>query len=103
MADFQYNVGDIVIIRDWDDMVAEYGMTSNSLYITPDKLGFAPGMKSMCGNEYVICHRYIQPVKHKERYNLSGFEDRWVFSPGMFREDSDKPVDVDALRAILLQ
>lgn len=46
-----FNVGDKVIIRQWDDMEREFGLTGNA--INCDCL-FVPSMKSICGKVFTI-------------------------------------------------
>lgn len=102
-SDYRYDVGDTVRIREWDDMLAEYGLSRmGKLYITPDRIDFSDGMRGMCGREYEIVSRYIHPAKGCERYKLKG-EGFYVFSPGMFARDaSDEQIDVDAFLSIIL-
>lgn len=48
----KYNVGDRVVIREWDDMEKEYGLTFSSdinCHYT-----FAKGMRYLCGKEFTI-------------------------------------------------
>lgn len=48
-----FEVGDVVRIRAWDDMVIEYGLYHNSHIKTPNMVFMDP-MKGLCGKKYVI-------------------------------------------------
>lgn len=48
----KYNVGDRVVIREWDDMEEEYGLTFSS-DINCNCI-FAKGMRYLCGREFTI-------------------------------------------------
>lgn len=52
MADRNFQVGDFVRIRDWEDMKGEFGINSNGNI--PCNLTFMSYMKKYCGIEFVI-------------------------------------------------
>lgn len=47
------SVGEIVRIRQWDDMIQEFGTRGNRLGI-PCKGTFVPEMQKFCGKEYEV-------------------------------------------------
>ena len=47
----KYSIGAVVIVRDWDDMVQEFG-TVNDYINVPGR--FYEGMECLCGEELVI-------------------------------------------------
>ena len=47
-----FHVGDVVRIRDWDDMVAEFGIDRNG--DIPCRAHFVRGMRRLCGNVFTI-------------------------------------------------
>lgn len=49
---FHPQVGEVVRIRDWDDMAAEFGTTSCGDIRVP--FGFYPAMRKLCGIEFII-------------------------------------------------
>lgn len=50
-----FQIGDLVRVRDWDDMSVEYGPHNNSTFIqTPGNIFYIQNMKKFCGNVYVI-------------------------------------------------
>lgn len=48
-----YEIGDKVLIRDWDDMATEYGV-DDSGFIAVDNVCFTPAMKPFCGKVLTI-------------------------------------------------
>lgn len=55
----EYEIGDIVKIRDWDDMVAEFGTVRTFLdnVSINSEIRYSDGQKKYCGNEYKIDNR----------------------------------------------
>lgn len=50
-----YHVGDHVIVRQWDDMMEEFGSdTYGGIAVHPNKLSFVLGMKPFCGKEFIV-------------------------------------------------
>lgn len=49
----QYKVGDKVRIRQWDDMVAEFGTDADG-DIPIDEIFFSIEMRDLCGREFVV-------------------------------------------------
>lgn len=58
MTKRSFEVGDLVRVREWDDMVQEYGCSNyddgHYVIITPSQVSFVPDMQFMCGREFVI-------------------------------------------------
>ena len=50
----KFKVGDIVIIREWDDMKNEYGLDANGNICAGMGDVFTPSMKNKCGKTYKI-------------------------------------------------
>lgn len=83
-----YNVGDFVMIRDWDDMVNEYGAKNSSIDVP---FSFTSPMRRFCGKEFQIVYIEAGEYKGREasRYHLDGCAG-WIFSEEMFeREDNE--------------
>ena len=53
----KYIVGDKVVVRDWDDMVAEYGQNEDGSVKTPE-ISFSTDMKQYCGKTFTIINVY---------------------------------------------
>lgn len=52
---YKFKIGETVRVRDWDDMLAEYGPDGRSNYITtPGNIVFIQSMKKFCGNIYTV-------------------------------------------------
>lgn len=84
----RYEVGDKVLIRDWDDMVKEFGLDSDGdIRCVPY---FVAEMKKFCNKIITVCG-----VDVDGDYYTEGKE--WTFSrcmiAGKVVEESEKPVD----------
>lgn len=84
----RYEVGDKVLIRDWDDMVKEFGLDSDGdIRCTPC---FSTKMKKFCNKIITVCE-----VDKDGDYYIEG--ESWAFSRcmivGKVVEESEKPVD----------
>lgn len=83
----EFNVGDVVVIRDWDDMEAEYGLdTTNDI---PCRFTFTKDMKYLCGTEHVI--RRIND--NKRPFFEDDISDGWSISFDMLRHADDPCTD----------
>lgn len=84
----RYEVGDEVLIRDWDDMVREFGLDSDGDIRC--KPCFVTKMKKFCGKIITVC----EVDTHGYCY-IEG--ESWKFSrrmiAGKFVEESEKSVD----------
>lgn len=80
-----FKVGDIVVIRDWDDMKSEFGCTSNGHI--PCANSFVRDMKYLCGTRCRIS-KIENALKRVWLKSLSGESiERWAFSTDMIRHD----------------
>lgn len=100
-----FDIGDIVVIRDWDDMEAEFGLDGNG-YIAC-KYTFTRDMKYLCGLEYEVfgseerSRHWLKPHGHEKKV-----ESTWAISTDMLvlksEIENDLPsIDPDALSALL--
>ena len=71
-------VCDKVVVRDWYDMVAEYGEDQDG-YILMPRFAFTPSMKKYCGKTFTI----LDVKFSNAAYILSGQED----IPYMFTDE----------------
>ena len=82
----KYMVGDKVVVRDWDDMVAEYGEDQDG-YIQMPRFAFTPSMKKYCGKTFTI----LDVKFSNAAYILSGQEDiPYMFTDEMIYRVSEK-------------
>lgn len=51
-----YNIGDEVTIRQWDDMLSQYGSFSGELGIKTPYIIFSDSMKQYCGRSFKVKH-----------------------------------------------
>lgn len=107
-----FNVGDRVVIRDWDDMAAEFGGGEYSITIGETGVCFVSGMRELCGRELII--RSITPrIRHGGR--VVGYvvtftkQFDWTFVDGMlvsaddyFCRGMDDTVDPEGYLGILM-
>lgn len=84
----RYEVGDKVLIRDWDDMEKEFGLDSDG--DIDCKPCFTTGMKKFCNKIITVCE-----INWNGRYYTEG--ESWKFSrcmiAGKVVDESEKPVD----------
>ena len=64
-------VGDLVRIRDWDDMVDEFGIYEHHI---PCEDSFVPDMKEYCGLEFTITHIYGHDVEGHDTNFIVSFD-----------------------------
>ena len=83
----EFNVGDVVVIRDWDDMEAEYGLDKTN--DIPCRFTFTTDMKYLCGTEHVI--RRIDD--NKKLFFEDDMARGWSISFDMLRYADDLCVD----------
>ena len=52
MQEKDINIGDILLVRQWDDMVREFGTDANGYINT--RYGFRPDIKYLCGKQFCV-------------------------------------------------
>ena len=52
MRDEDIHMGDILLVRQWDDMVREFGTDANGYINT--RYGFRPDIKYLCGKQFRV-------------------------------------------------
>lgn len=52
MKDSEIHVGDVLQVREWDDMVSEFGTDANGYINT--RYGFRPDIKYLCGKQFRV-------------------------------------------------
>lgn len=73
MAESKYKVGDILRIRQWDDMLDEYGLISGSTSINVP-FSFSSEMRYLCGVVFTVksitqCGPYIRYCSYENTEN----------------------------------
>lgn len=86
-ADRNFKVGDRVVVRDWDDMIEEYGATEGGTIHC--RFGFTDTMRHLCGRTATVTDAYKGCIK-------VDFDDKsgdtiWSYSSDMFN-----PTDIPA-------
>ena len=76
----QYKIGDVVQIRQWDDMTKEFGVTDYGTIICGN-CGFPLEMKKYCGKRLIIVAISYSTNNY---YYLNGAP--WAFTSDMFEK-----------------
>lgn len=92
-----FEVGDEVVVRDWDDMAEEFGVDADGdIHIDDDCAYLVTSMRRYCMENAVVTR--ITYDGDYDYYYLDISGDEWVFSPGMLihADHSNEPqCDVD--------
>ena len=92
----KYKVGDVVRVKDFEDIVAESacGVDGEGDVYTRDDVYFVSNMRRYCGNQYVVRNAYSKYGEKAngalDRYNLEGVS-LWTFSNSMLCDASCTP------------
>lgn len=84
-ADRNFKVGDRVVVRDWDDMVAEYGVSKWG--DIPKDSQFTNSMKHLCGRTATVKrveNRINQRIIIKVDFDDKSGSTCWAYNPWMF-------------------
>ena len=91
-----FEVGDVVVIRDWDDMEDEFGPTDSAGDLpVGDHCYFTSGMRYLCGKEGIITGLDYNSIDDACRVDLNIDVDIWNISPGMLRRVDEGSHEVD--------
>lgn len=81
----KFKVGELVRIRQWDDMEKEFGVNDNGSIMC--HYYFADGMKHLCGKYAEIVSFAENGVKVKLKFfNCGGLNTSWVYSTDMIEK-----------------
>lgn len=90
-------VGDILKVREWSDMVAEYGENSfGDIYISSDTEYFLKNMSYLCGRVFTVKSINGRDIFSVEKIEITPIE-RWAITAGMLEPPPAalKPLDAD--------
>lgn len=87
----KYKVGDKVRVRQWDDMVKEFGYDGVDIYI--DNYYFVEEMKQYCGKTYEVCNADWFCYNLKTENEVLD----WSFTDGMLEDVSSLQIHADPL------
>ena len=86
-ADRNFKVGDRVVVRDWDDMVKEYGTTEiGSIHC---RFGFTDDMRHLCGRTATVTSADMDCIR--VNFDDKSGDTAWAYSSDMFN-----PIDITA-------
>lgn len=61
MQDTDINIGDVLKVRQWDDMAAEYDVVGTCIYISDDETPliacFSDDMRGLCGRKFTVSQK----------------------------------------------
>lgn len=88
-ADCEFEVGDVVTVRIWDELLAEYPRTEYGGIQVHPYVSFAGGMRDLCGKKFVISDITSEtdiPVRIFLRRRACDVTSdlSWTFTPEMF-------------------
>lgn len=98
---YKYVKGDIVVIRDWDDMVEEYGYEDDDEDSINCRFSFTSEMKPLCGEMATVVR--VSPSGGLDldfHHRKPGIRYGWNYSTDMVRlyeEDVDYDTDEESL------
>lgn len=107
------HVGDILRIRDWDDMVAEFGV--NSYGCVDSFPGFTPSMKYLCGETFTVANisptscggvvrlRSVEKLEAIRQSNIEWFISSVMVEPIEYDtpDESYEPISINELKGFL--
>ena len=107
MDDKRFHVGDKVIVRDWEDMAAEYEVDDDGDIVFPGDLPyFTTEMRQFCGQAFTVTKINEYDCLDDERYTMvldipeDDGGDWWSFCPEMLILADDllpeQEIEVDA-------
>lgn len=87
----EFEIGDLVRVRDWEDMAAEYGTKPGTTYINCPYWVFTDRMRDYCGMVFTVSEKV--PRVHTLCYNGSGNEHIPWRITGYMLEAAEIPAD----------
>lgn len=96
----RYSVGDIAVVREWDDMVNEFGYDGYDIPTDrpegEEPMSFVTGMRELCGKEFRIGK--VDPkgwyrLKSEENCFFETNPDFWCVSDNMLISEKDNNED----------
>lgn len=92
--------GDVVVFREWRDMVEEFEVDDDGdIYIEDDFLSFTTEMSHLCGTQHTVLGIYEPDYyENVERIEIDNFMGPYSYSPGMFdlvSESTTESIDID--------
>ena len=98
---YKYVKGDIVVIRDWDDMLEEYGYEDDDEDSINCRFSFTREMEPLCGEMATVVRVYPNTGLDLEfHHRKPGIRYGWSYSTDMVRlyeEDVDYDTDEESL------
>lgn len=109
MRDEEIREGDVVRVRQWNDMANEFGVYNDgNIYIDSKRTCFLAGYKDLCGEIGTVASKWYYDLEH--RYIYSFKEERLFSTPSRFMcsemlepvyEENWELADDDEIKALL--
>lgn len=101
MLDKDIHVGDVVRVRQWNDMASEYTAVGNDIYIynyNHSRLidAFVSSMRSLCGTVFTVLRKEEHRNGSMRYESVEGFHNKWTITAEMLEplEDDTEEFDV---------
>ncbi len=81
MRDEDIHIGDVLRIRDWDDMASEYTVSPDlGIKLTDNEVYFANGMRRLCGELFTVVKKefFLGICRYHSYENVEGNRNRSV-------------------------
>ena len=75
-----YKVGDVLLVRQWEDMENEFGMDGDSIDVP---YHFSPMMRKYCGRIFTVADYHLDPYSNTFKYYPVEDFGHYVFSQEM--------------------
>lgn len=100
MRDEDIHIGDVLRIRDWNDMASEFPVDRDSGIRMPGGIWFANGMKYLCGEAFTVASAggYLEKLNYRSCENVEDDNEWgiWAITAEMLESNlSDTSEDED--------
>lgn len=77
MRDEDIHIGDILLVRQWDDMVREFGVNEDGYIET--NIGFGKSARALCGKQFTVINESVDTYGkiYKGAFNGEVFPTHW--------------------------
>lgn len=109
MLDKDIHVGDVVRVRQWNDMAKEFGVYNDgNIYIDSKQTCFLAGYKELCGEIGTVARKWYYAPEHRYIYKFK--EDKFFSTPSWLMcsemlepayEESWELADDEEIKALL--
>lgn len=91
----EYEKGDLIIFRDWDDMADEFGYEDESKDSINCRFSFTKRMRHLCGEVATVTRELSGRLYLEFNNKKPGYTYSWNYSTDMVRPYDDAEYDID--------